>query len=150
MNRITSYNVCYTKLLREIHDDSITDGELIITAVCFEKSTVSFGSLDIPDNSNHFDIGKNLADQVDKNGLKHLFILADGININGSQFINGLVSVLGTNIPVTGGLAGDDNEFLGTYLIVITSYSIHYTKLYDCTKSHFQNDGHHKTTRNSR
>jgi hypothetical protein len=41
-------------------------------------------------------------------------VLSDGLNVNGSELVNGLVAAIGPNIPLTGGLAGDGAEFTET------------------------------------
>ncbi len=64
-------------------------------------------------------IGREIAiDLIDEN-LKSIFILSEGININGSKLTQGINSILNNkNIVVTGGLAGDDARFEKTWVIV--------------------------------
>jgi len=57
-----------------------------------------------------------LAEELDQPDLKGVFILSDGLNINGSELVEGVQSVL-PNIPITGGLAGDNANFTQTYLL---------------------------------
>ena len=79
----------------EIQRNTIADNSLNITAVNFEKSQALFGSVEIEDNCSFFDVGVMLAEKIDKNDLKHVFILTDGVNINGSKLIYGIKSILG-------------------------------------------------------
>jgi hypothetical protein len=58
--------------------------------------------------------GEELAKKVNKAGLKALFILSTGHNVNGSALIDGVKKVLGHEVPVTGGLAGDGAAFQKT------------------------------------
>ncbi len=65
-------------------------------------------------------MGKELIDDLISsdidNNLKSIFILSDGININGSKLIQGINAVLRDEIILTGGLAGDEGEFKSTYI----------------------------------
>jgi len=49
--------------------------------------------------------------------LKHIFILSDGLHINGSDLARGLADVLPQGVNITGGLAGDGTRFGETYVI---------------------------------
>jgi hypothetical protein len=46
--------------------------------------------------------------------LRGLFVLSDGIHVNGSALVQGLRDAVGHAIPVTGGLAGDGARFRAT------------------------------------
>jgi len=41
-------------------------------------------------------------------------VLSDGLNVNGSELVKGLVAAIGSGIPLTGGLAGDGADFSET------------------------------------
>jgi len=47
--------------------------------------------------------------------LQHVLVLSDGLNINGSDLADGLSTVL--DVPVTGGLMGDNASFERTWVI---------------------------------
>ncbi len=46
--------------------------------------------------------------------LAGVVILSDGLNVNGSALVEGVVSAIGANVPVSGGLAGDGAHFAET------------------------------------
>jgi len=50
--------------------------------------------------------GASLAQSLAAKDLVHVFILSDGINVNGSDLAKGLLAHLPENVGVTGGLAG--------------------------------------------
>lgn len=104
----------------EIQENYITDKCLNVTGVNFERSHVVCNSIEITKDISDYELGALLATKIDKTGLKHVFILTDGINIDGSKFISGLTNVIGDNIPITGGLSGDNSEFIRTSLIANT------------------------------
>jgi hypothetical protein len=61
-------------------------------------------------------LGKQLANELKQGDLKGVFILSDGLNVNGSELVEGLQEVL-PDTPITGGLAGDDAQFTQTLLL---------------------------------
>ncbi len=61
---------------------------------------------------NSFEVGKEIAQNaLIKNNLKHLFILSEGLDVNGSKLTEGLKYILPDNVTVSGGLAGDMDNF---------------------------------------
>ena len=52
-------------------------------------------------------IGRALA----ADDLAGIFVLSDGLNVNGSELVAGITGVVGAKIPLTGGLAGDSALF---------------------------------------
>ncbi len=88
---------------------------LVVTAVKFDTAKVALHSIDFQKGDNLQEVSKNLAQKFDLNGLKHLFILSDGLNLNGSDLVAGLNEVL--KIPITGGLAGDGARFEQTWVV---------------------------------
>jgi hypothetical protein len=50
-------------------------------------------------------------------GLKHVFVLSDGLNVNGTALVQGIRSTLPKDVNVTGGLAGDGADFKSTWVI---------------------------------
>ncbi|MCP4213984.1 MAG: hypothetical protein GY765_04965, partial [bacterium] len=71
----------------------------------------------ITDYKDSFHAGKNLVKQIRLEDLKHIFVLSDGLKVNGSELIKGVLSQLPKDIPVTGGLSGDGDRFRETYVI---------------------------------
>ncbi len=46
--------------------------------------------------------------------LAGVFVLSDGLHVNGSALVEGIASEVGGNVPVSGGLAGDGADFIET------------------------------------
>lgn len=101
----------------EISGTSVQDDSIVATAVEFEQGSISFTSVpvDAPDKS--YDCGKSIIDQLPKEGLKHVFVLSDGLNVNGSELVRGLRMNLPLGVAVTGGLAGDGADFKETFIL---------------------------------
>lgn len=105
----------------EIFKDKIFDDSLSVAIVQFEKTNVYSSALDIREFKNSFDIGKqiatNLNNPIDGKKLKGIFVLSDGQNVNGSELVRGINSNLPADIVVTGGLAGDGPRFKETWTV---------------------------------
>ena len=101
----------------EISGTNVRDNSIALTAVEFEKTTIKQVSILIDDYPDSYSCGKSLIDKFDKNGLRHIFVLSDGLNVNGSELVKGLRDTLPKGISVTGGLAGDAADFNETFVI---------------------------------
>ena len=101
----------------EIGGVSVYDDSLVITAIQFEKTNLVMEEvvLNSPDDS--LKGGEELISKFNKTGLRHVFVLSDGLNINGTQLVEGMRADLPDDIAVTGGLAGDGADFNKTYVI---------------------------------
>jgi hypothetical protein len=69
--------------------------------------------------------GRRLGRKLKQDPLKFVFLLGCGLNINGSLLLKGLQEVIGKDIVVTGGLAGDDEKFLKTFTLLNDEISDH-------------------------
>ena len=94
-----------------ILDTRVYDDRLIATAVELEKSVLKTARTNIGNEENSYAAGKSLGGQIDKAGLKWLFVLSDGHLVNGSELVKGLNDEFNGDVPITGGLAGDDADF---------------------------------------
>jgi hypothetical protein len=102
----------------EVRSAEITDDEIIVTGIKFAKTTLHFSSIkDIKGKSSE-EVGKNLASDFPKNNLKGLYLLSDGLSVNGTALIKGIKDVLGQEIHLSGGLAGDGANFKNTFVLV--------------------------------
>lgn len=95
----------------EIMEDLVYDDSLAVTAVDFEKTEIKVASMNINDAADSFDAGVTMAEQLAGDGLSHVFLLTDGLHVNGSEIVKGINSKLDKEVPCTGGLAGDAANF---------------------------------------
>jgi hypothetical protein len=100
----------------EICDTRVADETLVATAVHFEHARVEGALVPIGSDSNV--AGRRLAASLPAEGLRHAFVLADGLVVNGTEFAHGLRAGLPAHVAVTGGLAGDGNRFQRTAVIM--------------------------------
>lgn len=56
-------------------------------------------------------IARELAEQLVGPDLCGVYIISDGARINGSELVAGFRDILGPNVPLNGGLAGDGDQF---------------------------------------
>ncbi|MGV7220932.1 MAG: FIST signal transduction protein [Nitrospinales bacterium] len=98
----------------EIYNEQVLENSLTTTAIIFEKTQLKFADVDINDFDNSFSAGKQLAKSLEHDGLKHVLVFSDGIKINGSDLVDGLMKHLPEKVGVTGGLAGDSGHFKET------------------------------------
>lgn len=61
--------------------------------------------------------GHAIARALQEPDLQGVFVLSDGVNVNGSQLVQGLREILPASIAVTGGLAGDGASFRRTWVL---------------------------------
>ena len=67
-----------------------------------------------PMRGNTRSCGETIGRALSEEDLAGVFLLSDGLNVNGSELVNGLVAAIGPGIPLTGGLAGDGADFAET------------------------------------
>ncbi len=64
-----------------------------------------------------YEVGEELARQLNDPSLRHVFVLSDGLNVNGSDLARGLASGVADGVSITGGLSGDGTDFAETWVI---------------------------------
>lgn len=101
----------------EISDVNVFDDTIIATAILFERTKIEYKSIEIADASNSYEAGSKLIEMLDKQDLSHVFVLSDGLNVNGSELVKGLRAYLPEGVSVTGGLAGDGPNFKETFIV---------------------------------
>ncbi len=101
----------------EIYGTQVTDDSLVVTAVSFEYTQLNGAKIKINASDNSFQAGECLAASLDKGGLVHVFVLSDGLRVNGSELVKGLTKYLPAEVTVTGGLSGDGEQFSETFVL---------------------------------
>jgi len=101
----------------EILGINVFDDTIIATAIQFEKTKIVYESIEIASAEESYKAGESLMNLFPKEELKHVFVLSDGLNVNGSELVKGLRTNLPEGISVTGGLAGDGADFKETFIV---------------------------------
>jgi hypothetical protein len=101
----------------EIHGTKVSDDTLVATAIHFEHTEVISTRITLDKVSSSLEAGEMLAQSMKKDGLIHVFVLSDGLNVNGSELVKGLAKNLPEDVTITGGLAGNGDRFEETYVL---------------------------------
>ncbi|CAA6805465.1 MAG: Unknown protein [uncultured Sulfurovum sp.] len=102
----------------EIYQGELHDGTLSVAITKFEKTKIVAKYVKVEKLEESFEKGSNLAKQFDQKGLKALFVLSEGITVEGSGLVAGINSVLNRSIAVTGGLASDNGKLKETWVLM--------------------------------
>jgi hypothetical protein len=105
----------------EICGAQVSDDSLVATAIHFDHTQVRAAQVSLDANSDSRKVGEFLAQALlhgagaEGGGtgekLAHVLILSDGLSVNGSDLVRGLMKHLPEGVAVTGGLAGDGARF---------------------------------------
>ena len=99
----------------EISGQEVSENSLVTTAVNFEHTKIKGTQIGLSEvKGDSFQAGVHLAKSLDKDGLVHVLVLSDGLEVNGSDLVKGLMKHLPDKVAVTGGLAGDSDRFKET------------------------------------
>jgi hypothetical protein len=99
----------------KIYDDSLA---LAIVRFSAEKTTRLRGMIaPIAAATESFATGAAIGAALAGEGLRGVFVLSDGLKVNGTELVRGLSSGLPAEVVVTGGLAGDGDRFARTWVL---------------------------------
>lgn len=101
----------------EIQDTHVRTESVSITAVRFERSRVESACVELAGPAGSFEAGRALAAKLVGPDLVHAFVLSDGIDVNGTQLVRGVIEGLPPHVTVSGGLAGDGERMARTLVI---------------------------------
>lgn len=101
----------------EIVGSRIYDHSLSVAVIRFDATSFEIVATPIDEAEDSFAAGEKIAKTLDKKELRSIFVLSDGLNVNGTELARGLNSLNAKNVIVTGGLAGDGSSFKKTWAI---------------------------------
>ena len=101
----------------EIFGTEINDHSLSVAVLKFHHTSVQTSYAEIHSAGDSHRAGETIAKDLFRPGLKGILILSVGTNVNGSELVRGLNSILPSTIAVSGGLAGDGERFNRTWII---------------------------------
>ncbi len=102
----------------EILMDELEEDSLVVAVLKFVNTTVRLSTEYIESAEDSFSVGQNISSSLSDNDLKAIFVLSDGLNVNGSQLTSGINSTLDPDTIVTGGLGGDCDRFESTWVVI--------------------------------
>ena len=99
----------------EISDQGRSEQSCVITAVRFHGAvTLQVAEAVVPSMDACRAAGAALGAALKRPGLRAILLFGKGVGVNGSALLAGLSSEVGAQVPISGGLAGDDGAFLET------------------------------------
>jgi hypothetical protein len=102
----------------EILGDAVYDETVTGAVIRFERTSLRPTRARVRSADESFAAGASIARDLDQDGLRGVFLLSDGLGVNGSELVRGLNSVLPPSVVVTGGLAGDGSRFEKTWVLI--------------------------------
>lgn len=98
----------------EIFEGETLEESIVISISVFENTSIlSFCDKD----KDSFLIGQNIAKNIVRDDTKAVILFADGLLRNGESILKGIKSAASKKITVSGGMAGDYNKFIKTFVI---------------------------------
>ncbi|RSM40324.1 hypothetical protein DMB66_57290, partial [Actinoplanes sp. ATCC 53533] len=104
----------------EIMGDTVSEGSLVVSVVRFEHTRISRVSEQVTDACESYDVGFSVAKRLaaQEPDLRAVFVVSDGLRVNGSPLVAGLADGAGSDVIIAGGLAGDGDRFERTWVLV--------------------------------
>jgi len=111
----------------EISGDGVSEGGLVATAIRFDGTRHRVADVALETMKDSRAAGVALGELLRAPDLTAILLFGKGVDVNGSAIIEGLTSVVGAHVPISGGLAGDDGAFKET--LTLTPSGIHRDRL---------------------
>ncbi len=103
--------------------EHIHDATLVVTLIQFDQVQFKTMSEDCASPSESRTVGSKVAKRLLQDDLRHVLVFSDGLNVVGSELVEGLKSVLPAGVKVSGGLAGDQDSFEQTFVVDSQGFS---------------------------
>ena len=94
----------------------MAQAQIVAVAIEFDKTEIRIANVQIETAENSFEAGRSIGSALKADDLSGVMLFSDGLNVNGSQLAKGINNLLGEDIPIVGGLAGDDDRFETTLI----------------------------------
>jgi len=98
----------------QIHEHDTVDDEITGVAIRFDATRIRLVSEIIGSSADSRSCGGAIGERLRAPDLAGVFVLSDGLNVNGSELVAGIAGAIGPHIPLTGGFAGDGSQFKET------------------------------------
>jgi hypothetical protein len=95
----------------QIRNDDVSDDDVAAVAVRFDATRTRLAYETVAGAGQSRRCGVAIGQALDADDLAGIFILSDGLNVNGSDLVAGVSDALRRPVPLTGGLAGDGAKF---------------------------------------
>ena len=107
----------------EIFGADLLDQSLTVAVLRFEQTSLRQVLVPIDNVEASAQAGGRIAAALNHEQLRAVFILSEGLSVNGSELVRGLNQGLPDGVVITGGLAGDGDRFQRTSVMANGSVS---------------------------
>lgn len=104
-------NIVFTSTAGEIAGNEFLENSMVATAIYFEKTQVELYHVNSQNFKSDFELGSEIGVHFNQPNLSHLLVFAQGHSLNGDFLVSGIRNEIGSNVAITGGLAGDAGRF---------------------------------------
>jgi len=101
----------------EIAGAQLNDTSVSVAVARFEHTRLRRATAAFAAACDSHAAGARLAEELAAPDLRAVFLLSDGLGVNGSALVDGLAGRLGSEVPIAGGLASDGNRFERTWVL---------------------------------
>ena len=98
----------------EIFADQVHENTVSLSIICFQKTKLKSAVSSCADVHQSEEAGKKLGRELNATDLKHIFVLSNGLTVNGTALTKAIQQEVGVGISISGGLAGDGADFKKT------------------------------------
>lgn len=104
----------------EIAGDAVNDNSLSLAVTRFDHTRLLLAEAEVAEATQSAAAGARLAQQLRAGGddLCAVFVLSDGLQVNGTPLVDALRGGLPAGVTLSGGLAGDGSAFERTWVLV--------------------------------
>lgn len=103
----------------EIFGETVGDDTVTVAVARFATTRICLVSEQVDDAGHSHAAGLSLGKRLlgDEPELRAVFVLSDGLSVNGSELVAGLVDGTEHGVSISGGLAGDGDRFARTWVL---------------------------------
>lgn len=101
----------------EIFQTTVSDDSIAAAIVRFERTRLRLACAPLENGHNSLQAGESIGNALRAPDLRGLFVLCDGLHVNGSDLVRGINGTVGPDVVITGGLAGDGSRFARTWVL---------------------------------
>src|SRR5579872_3098732 len=98
----------------QIRDVDVSDNDVAAAAIRFQATQIRLAHERAPAPAHSRTCGEAIGRTLAAADLVGIFVLADGLGVNGSELVAGIAAAVGRGVSIAGGMAGDGAEFRQT------------------------------------
>ncbi len=94
----------------EIQGTNVSQETVAVTAVAFENTPVAVARVELRSTGDSFEAGRTLIRSLDPEGLKHVFVISEVLQVDANEVVKGINSALPDGVTVSGGFSADGDR----------------------------------------